>query len=68
LGLPPEDSPIGLFFAISGVLPREKAIGHIKDAIRKTYERKGQSVVDKNFAAVDGTLARLSIAIHRPFE
>ena len=48
------------FFAISGVLPREKAIGHIKDAIRKTYERKGQSVVDKNFAAVDGTLARLS--------
>ena len=48
------------FFAISGVLPREKAIGYIKEAIRKTYGRKGQSVVDKNFAAVDGTLARLS--------
>ena len=48
------------FFAISGVLPREKAIGYIKEAIRKTYERKGQSVIDKNFAAVDGTLARLS--------
>src|SRR5277367_4238589 len=48
------------FFAISGVLPRDKAIGHIKEAIRKTYDRKGQSVVDKNFAAVDGTLARLS--------
>jgi pyruvate-ferredoxin/flavodoxin oxidoreductase len=47
------------FFAISGVLPREKAIGHIKDAIRKSYEHKGQAVVDKNFAAVDGTLARL---------
>ena len=44
------------FFAISGVLPRDKAIGHIKESIRKTYERKGQSVVDKNFAAVDGTL------------
>ena len=48
------------FFAISGVLPREKAIGHIKDAIRKTYAQKGQSVIDKNFAAVDGTLARLN--------
>ena len=50
------------FFAISGVLPREKAIGYIKEAIRKTYARKGQSIVDKNFAAVDGTLARLSEA------
>ena len=48
------------FFAISGVLPREKAIGHIKEAIRKTYEHKGQSVIDKNFAAVDATLARLN--------
>ena len=48
------------FFAISGVLPRDEAITHIKEAIRKSYERKGQSVVDKNFAAVDGTLARLS--------
>jgi pyruvate-ferredoxin/flavodoxin oxidoreductase len=48
------------FFAISGVLPREKAIAHIKESIRKSYQRKGQSVVDKNFAAVDGTLARLS--------
>ena len=48
------------FFAISGVLLREKAIGHIKEAIRKTYEHKGQSVIDENFAAVDATLARLN--------
>ena len=48
------------FFAISGVLPRDKAIGHIKEAIRRSYAHKGQSVVDRNFAAVDGTLARLS--------
>ena len=47
------------FFALSGVLPRDKAIGHIKDAIRKTYGSKGQAVVDRNFAAVDGTLTRL---------
>jgi pyruvate-ferredoxin/flavodoxin oxidoreductase len=48
------------FFAISGVLPRDAAIAHIKQSIQKTYGRKGQSVVDKNFAGVDGTLARLS--------
>ena len=48
------------FFAISGVLPRDEAIGYIKAAIRKTYARKGQSVIDKNFAAVDGTLTRLN--------
>ncbi len=48
------------FFALSGVLPREEAVGHIKEAIRKSYERKGQAVIDKNYAAVDGTLARLS--------
>ncbi|HZP19328.1 MAG TPA: pyruvate:ferredoxin (flavodoxin) oxidoreductase [Bauldia sp.] len=48
------------FFAISGVLPREEAIAHIKKSIQKTYGRKGETVVQKNFAAVDGTLARLS--------
>jgi pyruvate-ferredoxin/flavodoxin oxidoreductase len=47
------------FFAISGVLPREKAIAHIKASVRKTYGRKGQAVVDKNFAAVDDTLLHL---------
>ena len=31
------------FFAISGVLPREAAIRHIKESIRKTYGRKGES-------------------------
>jgi pyruvate-ferredoxin/flavodoxin oxidoreductase len=47
------------FFALSGVLPRDTAIAQIKHAIQKTYESKGQAVVDRNFAAVDGTLARL---------
>lgn len=47
------------FFAISGVLPREAAIAKIKEAIQKTYGKKGQHVVDKNFAAVDQTLASL---------
>ncbi|MGE3275988.1 MAG: pyruvate:ferredoxin (flavodoxin) oxidoreductase [Vicinamibacterales bacterium] len=48
------------FFAISGVLPREVAIEKIKAAIRKTYGAKGQEVVAKNHAAVDGTLAALA--------
>lgn len=47
------------FFAISGVLPREEAIARIKKAIEKTYGKKGQAVVDKNFAAVDGALDNL---------
>jgi len=47
------------FFAISGVLPREEAIAKIKGAIKKTYGKKGEAVVQKNFAAVDETLANL---------
>ncbi len=47
------------FFAISGVLPRDEAIDRIKDAIRKTYSKRGEAVVQKNFAAVDAALAHL---------
>jgi pyruvate-ferredoxin/flavodoxin oxidoreductase len=47
------------FFAISGVLPREEAIEAIKKSIKKTYGKRGESVVQKNFAAVDSTLADL---------
>lgn len=47
------------FFAISGVLPRETAIKHIKESIRHSYGSKGEAVVAKNFAAVDETLERL---------
>lgn len=47
------------FFAISGVLPKDEAIAQIKKAIEKTYARKGPEVVERNFAAVDATLAAL---------
>jgi pyruvate-ferredoxin/flavodoxin oxidoreductase len=47
------------FFAISGVLPKAEAITAIKNTIKKTYGRKGESVVQKNFEAVDQTLANL---------
>ena len=47
------------FFAISGVLPREEAIAAIKHSIEKTYGKRGESVVRKNFAAVDSSLENL---------
>ena len=47
------------FFALSGVLPREKAIESIKYSIKKTYGKKGEEVVAMNLKAVDNTLAHL---------
>jgi pyruvate-ferredoxin/flavodoxin oxidoreductase len=47
------------FFAISGVLPRETAIERIKQAIARTYKKRGDAVVQRNFDAVDQTLAHL---------
>ena len=47
------------FFYLSGVLPPEEAIAAIKRAIKKTYIKKGQAVVEQNYAAVDATLANL---------
>lgn len=47
------------FFAISGVLPRNKAIEAIKNSIRKTYGRKGDVIVQMNLTAVDNTLENL---------
>jgi pyruvate-ferredoxin/flavodoxin oxidoreductase len=47
------------FFALSGVLPREQAIQKIKQAIEKTYAKRGPDVVQRNFAAVDDTLQHL---------
>ena len=47
------------FFALCGVLPRDEAIEKIKEAIRKTYGKRGEAVVRMNFAAVDAALAHL---------
>jgi len=47
------------FFALSGVLPREEAIAAIKHSIEKTYGKRGEAVVKRNFAAVDHALAQL---------
>ncbi|MGB5035197.1 MAG: pyruvate:ferredoxin (flavodoxin) oxidoreductase [Blastocatellia bacterium] len=47
------------FFAIAGVLPREKAIEAIKASIVETYGRKGDDIVKMNLDAVDSTLENL---------
>ncbi len=47
------------FFALSGVLPRERALEAIRSAIRRTFAKKGGDVAKRNLAAVDATLARL---------
>ncbi|MDJ0863443.1 MAG: pyruvate:ferredoxin (flavodoxin) oxidoreductase, partial [Gammaproteobacteria bacterium] len=47
------------FFALSGVMPKDEAIDKIKATIQKTYDKKGEDVVRKNFEAVDSTLAKL---------
>ena len=47
------------FFAIADILPRDEAIEKIKQAIHKTFIRKGQKIVDQNFAAVEQALTHL---------
>ncbi|MBI4511753.1 MAG: pyruvate:ferredoxin (flavodoxin) oxidoreductase [Deltaproteobacteria bacterium] len=47
------------FFALCPVLPRDEAIQRIKDAIQKTFQKRGADVVKRNHAAVDSALAHL---------
>ncbi len=47
------------FFKISGVLEEDKAIKLIKDAIKKTFIRKGEDIVKMNWECVDRTSAAL---------
>ncbi|RXK86205.1 pyruvate:ferredoxin (flavodoxin) oxidoreductase [Filimonas effusa] len=47
------------FFALAGVLPKDEAIDEIKKAIKKTYAKKGQKIIDLNFNAVDQSLSHL---------
>ena len=48
------------FFHLAGVLPPDDAIARIKDFVRKTYARRGEAVVARNFAAIDLSLQRLA--------
>jgi len=48
------------FFYLSGILPQDDAIAAIKAAIKKTYGKKGEEIVRKNYEAVDQAIAHLS--------
>ena len=41
------------FFKLSGVLPIDEAVKHMKDAVVKTFSRKGEKIVNMNIAAID---------------
>lgn len=56
------------FFAISNVMTRDLAIQYIKSAIKKSYSRKGDEVVQKNYQAVDQTLENLHRIDYTGFE
>ncbi|OGT09247.1 MAG: pyruvate:ferredoxin (flavodoxin) oxidoreductase, partial [Gammaproteobacteria bacterium RBG_16_37_9] len=48
------------FFALSNIIPLSDAIAKIKASIKKTYSSKGDAVLQRNYAAVDNTLANLT--------
>ncbi|MBQ2775242.1 MAG: pyruvate:ferredoxin (flavodoxin) oxidoreductase, partial [Clostridia bacterium] len=41
------------FFALANVLPKDEAIGYMKDAATKSFLKKGQEIVDMNHKAID---------------
>jgi pyruvate-ferredoxin/flavodoxin oxidoreductase len=47
------------FFHLSGVLPADEAISRIKQFVTKTYGKRGEAVVARNYAAIDASIARL---------
>jgi pyruvate-ferredoxin/flavodoxin oxidoreductase len=48
------------FFKISGVIPLETALPAIKEAIKKTYGKSGDAVVEMNCKAVDAALENIA--------
>ena len=48
------------FFALSGLMPQDQAVTAIKHGIQKSYGKRGEVVVERNFAAVDASVAALS--------
>ena len=49
----------GAFFKLANVIPFDEAVGYIKAAIKKTYGRKGDDIVNMNCNAVDGAIEAL---------
>ncbi len=51
------------FFKVADVIPYEDAVNEMKTAIHKTYGRKGEEIVNMNYAAVDQGGDVIEIAI-----
>ncbi|MGM0431725.1 MAG: pyruvate:ferredoxin (flavodoxin) oxidoreductase, partial [Spirochaetota bacterium] len=51
------------FFKISGILPEDEAIALIKDAIKKSFIKKGEDIVKMNWDAVDAAASALEEVI-----
>ena len=41
------------FFTITGIIPEEKAISLMKEAAKKAYSKKGDAIVQMNYAGID---------------
>nr|WP_157037882.1 pyruvate:ferredoxin (flavodoxin) oxidoreductase [Photobacterium aquae] len=48
------------FFALSNLMPLEQAIDQLKQAIEKSYGKRGPAIVAANHAAVDATVSKLA--------
>jgi pyruvate-ferredoxin/flavodoxin oxidoreductase len=48
------------FFALSKVLPIDEAVAGIKASVEKAYSKRGNTIVERNFAAIDAALAHLA--------
>jgi pyruvate-ferredoxin/flavodoxin oxidoreductase len=48
------------FFHLAGILPADEAITRIKGFVQKTYAKRGEAIVQRNFAAIDRSLERLA--------
>ena len=47
------------FFKLADIIPIDEAVEYMKSAIRKTYGRKGEKIVNMNIAAVDAGVANI---------
>jgi pyruvate-ferredoxin/flavodoxin oxidoreductase len=47
------------FFHLSGVVPADEAVVAIKAAVEQTYGRRGRTIVERNFAAIEASISAL---------
>jgi pyruvate-ferredoxin/flavodoxin oxidoreductase len=47
------------FFKLSGIIPADEAIQLIKDAAKKTFEKKGMDIVEMNWKAIDASVSAI---------